>query len=219
VKGSFAASGDDGFWIGEYARTDAGRIHKFPWDALKKKQLTPADAVAVIPAPLFSQGAALGSAGELWVMRSGSAFGELVKLDRETGAIVARFEMPAGAEGISFEPSGALWTLSEAGSRRWSEWKAFYPLAFRFDVRLLNAARCKAGERVTLNGEIIIPPVFDGEDWFWPGKFAHQPCEVMTLRGKGKLPSECVVGKRMSLTGRVVEDGVAILEVSSIRCF
>jgi len=82
-----------------------------------------------------------------------------------------------------------------------------------------NGAPCKVDERVTLQGEIIIPPVFDGEDWFWPGKFAHQPCEVMTLRGKGKLPAECVVGKRMTLTGRVVKDSVAILEVSSIRCF
>ena len=81
------------------------------------------------------------------------------------------------------------------------------------------AAKCQVNATVTLQGEIIIPPVFDGEDWFWPGKFAHQPCEVMTLRGKGKLPAECVVGKRMTLTGRVVEDGVAILMVSDIRCY
>lgn len=218
ARGSFAASDDDGFWIGEYARSEAGRIYKFAWSALEKPVLTPADAVAVIAAPSFSQGAAPGPAGELWIMRSGSAFGELVRLSK-TGTVVARFEMPAGAEGISFEPGGALWTLSEAGSRRWSNWTAYYPLAFRFDVRLLNVARCKAGERVTLQGEIIIPPIVDGEDWFWPGKFAHQPCEVMTLRGKGKLPAECVVGKRMALSGRVVEDDVAILEVSAIRCF
>jgi hypothetical protein len=82
-----------------------------------------------------------------------------------------------------------------------------------------NAAPCKVDEQVTLEGEIIIPPVVDGEDWFWPGKFAHKPCEVMTLRGKGRLPAECMVGKRMSLTGRVVEDGIAILEVSAIHCY
>ncbi len=97
---------------------------------------------------------------------------------------------------------------------------------FMFAVALIalppdaaNAAPCKIDAQVTLEGEIIIPPVIDGEDWFWPGKFAHQPCEVMTLRGKGKLPAECMVGKRMALSGRVVEDGVAILEVSAIRCF
>jgi hypothetical protein len=84
---------------------------------------------------------------------------------------------------------------------------------------MANAAPCKTGMHVTLDGEIIIPPVIDGEEWFWPGKFAHQPCQVMTLRGRGKLPSECVVGKRMALTGRVVEDGILILDVAAIRCF
>jgi hypothetical protein len=138
VKGSFAASGADGFWVGEYARDGAGRIYKFAWQALNRKELAVEDAIEAIPVPAFSQGAAVGPAQELWVMRSGSAFGELLKLDRATGAVLARFEMPAGAEGISFEPGGALWTLSEAGSRRWSEWHAFYPLAFRFDPKLLK---------------------------------------------------------------------------------
>jgi hypothetical protein len=138
VKGSFAASGDDGFWLGEYARDGAGRIYRFPWQALKRKALTVEDAVEAIAAPAYSQGAAIGPARELWVMRSGSVFGELLKLDRGTGAVIGRFEMPAGAEGIAFEPGGALWTLSEAGSRRWSEWYAFYPLAFRFDPKLLK---------------------------------------------------------------------------------
>ncbi len=88
-----------------------------------------------------------------------------------------------------------------------------------FAAARASAAKCQVNATVTLSGEIIIPPIVDGEDWFWPGKFAHQPCEVMTLRGKGKLPAECVVGKRMSLTGRVIEDGVSILEVADIRCF
>jgi hypothetical protein len=82
-----------------------------------------------------------------------------------------------------------------------------------------EAAACKAGETITLQGEIIIPPVVDGGEWFWPGKFAHQPCQVTTLRGKGALPAECVVGKRMTLTGRVVDSGILIFEVTGIRCF
>lgn len=81
------------------------------------------------------------------------------------------------------------------------------------------AAPCKAGATITLHGEIIIPPVIDGGEWFWPGKFAPTPCQVMTLRGKGTLPPECMVGKRMALTGRVVEDGVLILNVTDIHCF
>jgi hypothetical protein len=83
----------------------------------------------------------------------------------------------------------------------------------------VDAAACKAGETVTLQGEIIILPVFDAGEWFWSGKFAQTPCQVTTLRGKGALPPECVVGKRMTLTGRVREDGILILEVMHIRCF
>lgn len=81
------------------------------------------------------------------------------------------------------------------------------------------AASCKAGDTVTLEGEIIIPPVIDGGEWFWPGKFAERPCRVTTLRGKGALPAECRVGKRMALTGRVVNDGILSLHVSQLRCF
>lgn len=82
-----------------------------------------------------------------------------------------------------------------------------------------QAAPCKPSESITLEGEIIIPPVFDGGEWFWPGKFAGKPCQVTTLRGKGTLPPECVVGKRMTLTGRVVENGILTLQVAAIRCF
>lgn len=138
VKGSFAASDARGFWLGEYARSDAGKMFRFPWAALQKQALTEADAEEVLPSPIYAQGAAIDSHGALWVMRSGSKLGELVKLDRRTGVVVARFAMPSGAEGISFAPDGTLWTLSEAGSQRWNDWAAFYPLAFRFDPKLLK---------------------------------------------------------------------------------
>jgi hypothetical protein len=82
-----------------------------------------------------------------------------------------------------------------------------------------NAAPCKAGATVTLEGEIIIPPVIDGGEWFWPGKFAQSPCQVATLRGKGVLSAECRVGKRMILTGRVLEEGILTLFVTNIRCY
>ncbi len=68
-----------------------------------------------------------------------------------------------------------------------------------------------AGEAPTLSPE--------ASSRLWPGKFAAQPCQVMTLRGKGRLPAACVVGKRMTLKGRVVEDGVLILDVTELRCF
>ncbi|HRF09829.1 MAG TPA: hypothetical protein PL193_14455 [Xanthobacteraceae bacterium] len=78
---------------------------------------------------------------------------------------------------------------------------------------------CKAGEAATLEGEIIIPPVVDAGEWFWPGKFANRPCRVTTLRGKGALPAECVPGKRMTLSGHVTDDGVLTLQVTSMRCY
>ena len=96
---------------------------------------------------------------------------------------------------------------------------ALLALAFVFLSSAAHAAPCKAGETVTLEGEIIIPPVIDSGEWFWPGKFARKPCQVTTLRGKGALPLECVVGKRMTLTGRVVEDGIMTLQVNSISCY
>jgi hypothetical protein len=138
VKGSFVAKERDGFWLGQYERAEPARMFKFPWSALDKKEISEADAVETISIPVFAQGAAFDFAGALWLMRSGSAMGELAKIDRKTGAVLARFDMPAGSEGISFEPGGALWTLSEAGSKRWSNWKAYYPLAFRFDMHLLK---------------------------------------------------------------------------------
>ena len=138
VKGSFTAAETNGFWLGQYERAEPARMFRFSWTALEQKEISEADATETISIPVFAQGAAFDKSGALWVMRSGSTLGELVMLDRKSGAVLARFDMPIGGEGISFEPNGALWTLSEAGSQRWSHWKGFYPLAFRFDMNLLK---------------------------------------------------------------------------------
>lgn len=92
-------------------------------------------------------------------------------------------------------------------------------LLFLLPVQPAEASACKAGETITLEGEIIILPVFDAGEWFWPGKFARVPCQVTTLRGKGELPGDCKVGKRMTLTGRVVEEGILTLHVTELRCY
>ncbi len=82
-----------------------------------------------------------------------------------------------------------------------------------------EAAPCKPGETVTLEGEYIIPPVQDDGEWFWPGRYARTPCEVMTLRGKGALPADCRVGQRVTLSGRVRDDGVLTLHAEQVRCY
>jgi len=138
LKGSFAAGTTDGLWLGAYERSGEPKLYRISWANLSQVKLSEADADEAIPLPLLAQGAAFDPAGGLWVTRSGSRFGELAKLDRKSGEVLARFAMPIGMEDISFEPGGALWSLSEAGSQRWNTWSAFYPLAFRIDVTRLK---------------------------------------------------------------------------------
>ena len=137
VKGSFAAGAADGLWLGAYERDGSSRIFKFLWKTLGKETLGEADAAASLPLPERAQGAAFDEAGRLWIMSSGSRSGELARLD-SAGAVEARYAMPAGSEDISFEPGGALWSLSEAGSRRWSGWATHFPVIFRLDVKKLR---------------------------------------------------------------------------------
>lgn len=98
-----------------------------------KATLAEADASAELGLPTHAQGGAFDAAGRLWVSRSTGSFGELVRLDPVSGAVQARYKMPAGLEDLSFDAQGRLWTLSEAGSRRWNTWATFFPLVFAFD--------------------------------------------------------------------------------------
>ena len=125
VRGSFAASTPGALWVGRYSKDGAPRLWRV-------------DATASLPLPLEAQGAAFDAAGMLWITRSGSRLGELLKADPRTGAIIARHAMPAGIEDISFSPDGGLWAVSEAGSRRWLAWPTFYPLIFRLDPARLQ---------------------------------------------------------------------------------
>lgn len=138
LKGSFAASTADGIWLGAYERNGEPKLFRIPWAALRQPKISEAQAVEAIALPLLAQGAAFDGSGALWITRSSSKLGELLKIDRKSGAILLRFPMPIGIEDIGFEPDGALWSLSEAGSKRWNAWSAFYPLAFRLDVNLLK---------------------------------------------------------------------------------
>ena len=137
VRGSFGAESAGALWLGTYATSGSPRLHQFPLNAIKD-ELTDADATASLPIPLNAQGAAFDNDGQLWITRSGSKFGELMRLDPTTGAVLAKHAMPAGVEDISFASSRHLWAVSEAGSQRWLEWSSFYPVLFRVDVTKLN---------------------------------------------------------------------------------
>lgn len=137
IKGSYAAGTADALWLGAYETHGEPRLYKFPFEALKP-EISEQDAAASVIVPLRAQGAAFDPAGRLWITRSGGSFGELVQLDAQSGAIGARFPMPAGTEDIGFDAEGRLWTVSEAGSRRWLSWATFFPVVFQVDMSRLR---------------------------------------------------------------------------------
>ena len=50
----------------------------------------------------------------------------------------ARFALPVGTEDIGFDAEGRLWTVSEAGSKRWLSWSTFFPVVFQVDMGRLR---------------------------------------------------------------------------------
>ncbi len=137
LKGSFAAGGADALWLGAYERGEGARLFKVPFAKLSGV-IDERAATENIGLPTLAQGAAFDRAGRLWITRSGSKFGELLEIAPLTGAVVATYTMPAGIEDLSFDADGGLWTLSEAGSKRWSGWTEHFPIVFRLDVAKLR---------------------------------------------------------------------------------
>lgn len=95
-------------------------------------------AQRAMPIAFQTQGAAFAADGALWLTQSGSTFGRLQRRDPVTGRVTGSFAMPAGIEDIEFAPGGRLWLVSEAGSQRWNDWDAFFPLVFAVDVARLR---------------------------------------------------------------------------------
>jgi hypothetical protein len=140
LRGSFAAGASDALWLGSYTKEPGARLYKLPFTKLSPEtgSLSEQDAEESVTVPTKVQGAAFDATGGLWIARSGSTFGELLQLDGRTGAILRRFDMPAGIEDVSFDPQGGLWAVSEAGSKRWLGWKTFFPVVFRLQGDFLH---------------------------------------------------------------------------------
>jgi hypothetical protein len=100
--------------------------------------LAPADASRILAVPALAQGAAFDRDGALWMSFSNSKTGALKKLDAASGAVLASHDMVIGVEDISFDAQGRLWTVSEAGSLRWSRWSHAYPVLFSIDPARLR---------------------------------------------------------------------------------
>ena len=143
VTGALAVSGAGDIWLGSYKKDGPGRLYRFPTAVLDAMSegvaLHTEDATAELAIPSHAQGAAIDTAGRLWVARSDLRWGALDRIDPATGQVERHYEAPAGIEGIAFDATGRLWAVSEAGVRHFHDqsWMAlvmpFYPLVFAID--------------------------------------------------------------------------------------
>lgn len=142
LKGSFVAFDGRDLWIGTYDKdASKARLHRLGmklFDEHDGKTLTDDMAEASLPIPAEAQGAAFDGSGGLWLASSSSRQGTLHRLDRATGAVLARHEVAVGTEDLEFDGEGRLWSVSEAGSRRWSKWSTTYPVVFQLDLAKLK---------------------------------------------------------------------------------
>jgi len=97
-------------------------------------------ASARLTIPSYAQGAAVAPSGKLWISRSEIAWGSLERLDIASGRIEQRYAVPGGVEGISFDASGQLWAVSEAGARHIPWRYPLFPVIFRLDIEHLTPA-------------------------------------------------------------------------------
>ncbi|UCE31713.1 MAG: hypothetical protein JSW68_01820 [Burkholderiales bacterium] len=142
LRGSFVAYRDGALWIGEHKKPQPGAIRIVPVAALETVTdppgLGPEHAIRSLEVAPMSQGAAFDRNGHLWLSLSFSQSGSLQKVDPASGRVLASFAVVAGIEDLDFDADGILWSVGEAGSRRWHNWPTFYPLLFSIDVEALR---------------------------------------------------------------------------------
>ena len=142
LRGSFLAYGDGALWIGEYRKPGEGRLWRVPLAALESPaepgRLGERDATGSLPAAEASQGAAFDAQGRLWLTQSSSQYGRLQTVDPADGRVLAAYAAVAGIEGLDFDREGMIWTVSEAGAKRWLNWPTFAPLLLRIDPARLR---------------------------------------------------------------------------------
>lgn len=140
---SFLAASGGMLWFGAYRRKGESMLYRVPQQRVlgdSRETISPTDATARFPLPLFVQGATFDRRGRLWISQSsGNRPAFLSCLDPASGATIARYPAPGGIEDLGCAADGKLWAASEAGSRRWSRWDAFYPLVFEIDTDRLVA--------------------------------------------------------------------------------
>jgi hypothetical protein len=142
MKGSLVDFDGKSIFIAS-SEKDAARARAFflplsLFDSHNGATLEPSQASRSFAVPVEAQGAAFDRDGGLWMSFSNSKFGRLQKIDTVSGAILASHEMVIGVEDIAFDEEGRLWSVSEAGSLRWSRWQVSYPIVFSVDPQRLR---------------------------------------------------------------------------------
>jgi outer membrane protein assembly factor BamB len=138
LLGSFADSDGHGLWIGAYHAKSGGTIWRLPPSALNQGAIDDSAVDMSLAIPARVQGLAFDRKGGAWLTVSGSRDGSLLRLDPQSGTILANYAMPAGIEDIAVAPDGRIWAVSEAGSIRWSNWPTNFPVVFAIDPDRLH---------------------------------------------------------------------------------
>ncbi|MGH8745800.1 MAG: hypothetical protein ACREUK_04845 [Burkholderiales bacterium] len=137
LKGSFIDFDGSDMFVGSYEK-EPGKARGYfvplsVFDKYNGESVDESAALRSVALPQRAQGAGFDKAGRLWIAASSSQFGRVYRLDPKTGHIEASFEMPVGIEDIGFDDGGQFWSVSEAGSVRWQEWRESFPVLFRVD--------------------------------------------------------------------------------------
>lgn len=153
-RGGLATADPEGVWIGALMPDESAALFRFdPAAFVPGHTVTPRDRIGCVPLPSHAQGAAIDRDGTIWIARSDLDWGKLDHVDA-TGRLLARYEIPAGTEGIAFDDTGRLWGVSEAGVRRFDDhwllrliypvyrlFVPFHPVIFALDPSRLQGER------------------------------------------------------------------------------
>lgn len=136
LVGSFGDFDGKDLWIGSYVKGGEGALWRIPLARLTQDTLSEADATTRITIPEKAQGMVFHG-GQMWLTFSGSSFGRLARIDSRTGQVLARYDMPAGIEDLGSD-GRLIWSVSEAGAKKYTGWKTHFPLVFAIDPALLK---------------------------------------------------------------------------------
>jgi len=132
-------------WFGRYTKSkpDIPKIYKIDphgvfkeWPAITK--VSPDMALFSFEIDTESQGATFDKDRNLWLSQSTSKMGKVQKVDPSNGKVLKEYEFMAGVEDLAVAPDGKLWSVSEAGTKRWLKWQTYYPLVFEIDITKLK---------------------------------------------------------------------------------